>query len=353
MLKKNEDGLLKVEFPELKFMRLFMITGKTIKALFLTALLILPGVYCSESTDSGNGTLTVKLSDGMDNGKTILPSIDMSIAAYNITSTCTGETEVSVLGVAVSESSVEIDGLASGSWTITVSGVNADDTVIGMGVGTVDIAQGEDSTLSVVVSPLAGNGTLSLTASWDTASVGSSPELIASLTPVGGSAGTISFTIDVSQGTATYSNSAIPAGYYLLSLVLYDNEVNCGGAAEIVRIAEDQTSSGTISLSVNVHGVIVVTITQLMNDPVILTLENTMSSITTDSSMTITASTSNATDVVYSWYVDGISITADDEDTCTVNGDSLTEGQHRLDVIAITSDQARAGSTSHTFTVTQ
>ena len=156
----------------------------------------------------------------------------------------------------------------------------------------------------------------------------------------------------MSSGTAIYSDSTIAAGYYTLSLVLTDNETNCGGATEIVRIAADQTTSGNISLAVSDHGVIVITITQQMNDPVIVTLDNASSSITTESSMAITASVTNATSVTYYWYIDGVNVSSDTA-SYTVDGSTLAAGQHRLDVIAITSDLARAGSTSHSFTVTQ
>ena len=323
--------------------------------LFLTGLLslvLIQGCYQSDTGGKvGGGSLKIILSDGM-NSKTIEPGISMTIDTFEIYGTCSGQSDVSMSGISASQSSVEFEGLASGSWTFTVTGYNSEGTAIGSGQGTVSITQGDDATLAVIVAPYQGNGTLQLTASWDIASVGSSPELIATLTLLGGTADTVTFSIDVSSGTAIYSDSTIAAGYYTLSLVLTDNETNCGGATEIVRIAADQTTSGNISLAVSDHGVIVITITQQMNDPVIVTLDNASSSITTESSMAITASVTNATSVTYYWYIDGVNVSSDTA-SYTVDGSTLAAGQHRLDVIAITSDLARAGSTSHSFTVTQ
>lgn len=323
---------------------------------FLTVLLSLGFIQgCYQADMGGNdavGKLKIILSDKMNSSKTIVPSISMTIAAYDITGTCSGQADVSRTGISAAQGSVEFEELSSGSWTFTVTGRNSSGAAIGSGQGTVNITQGQDATLSIGISPLSGNGTLQLTASWSSGSVGSSPVLSATLTPLGGTAGTISFSMDVAGGTATYSNSSIAAGYYTLSLVLTDNGTNCGGATEVIRIAAGQTSAGNISLAVSNHGVIVITITQQMNDPVIVSLADTLSSITTGSSMTVTASVSNATGVIYYWYIDGESV-AVNVSSYTVNGGSLAAGQHRLDVIAITSDLARAGSTSHNFTVTQ
>lgn len=319
----------------------------------LLSLVLIQG--CDQADMGGNsesGTLKIILSDKMNNSKTITPSISMTIATYDITGSCSGQSDVSRQGVSSSQGSVEFEELASGSWTFVVTGRNSSGNAIGSGQGSVSITQGLDATLSVIVTPVQGNGTLQLTASWSAGSVGSSPVLNATLTPLGGIAGNINFSINVANGTATYSNSSIAAGYYTLSLVLTDNGTNCGGATEIVRIAAGQTSAGNISLAVSNHGVIVITITQQMNDPVIVSLEDTLSSITTGSSMTVTASVSNATGVTYYWYIDGENV-ATNVSSYTINGSSIAAGQHRLDVIAITSDLTRAGSTSHVFTVTQ
>lgn len=301
-------------------------------------------------SEDGISKVKILLSNNVENSKTIVPSISMTVATYNITGACTGQEDVTITAVPVSQSSVEFEGLASGSWLFTVTGFNASGTAIGSAQGSVSVIQGQDSQLALVVTPLSGNGTLQLTTSWSATSVGTNPVLNATLTPRGGSASAINFSINVSQGTATYSNSSIAAGYYVLSLELTDGDVHCGGATEIVRIAAGQTTVGNISLAVSNHGVITLTITQQMNDPIIVSLANTLSSITRSTSMTVTASASNASGVTFYWYIDGVSVTG--TTSCTINGSSLTVGQHRLDVIAFTPDNLRAGSVSFTFSVT-
>lgn len=322
----------------------------------LLSLMLIQGCKQGDHGVNGeNGTLRILLSDSMKSSKTIEPPISMIIASYDIIGTCPGQADVSISSITATQGSVEFDGLATGSWTFTVTGRNSEipTKAIGSGQGTVSITQGQDADLTIVILPLSGNGTLQLSASWRAESVGSNPVLSGSLKTLGPDEVEIaSFTMAVSGNTATYSNSAIVAGYYTLSIVLTDNGTNCGGVTEIVRIAADQTSTGNISIAVSNHGVIVITITQQMNDPVIVSLANTVSSITIVSSMNVTALLTNATAVTYYWYIDGESV-ATNVSSYTVNGSSLEVGQHRLDLIAITTDNTRAGSTSHVFTVTQ
>lgn len=326
-----------------------MSSGKTFKIFLLAAIIILSGINCYRISPNGSA-LNIVLSNNVDS-KAIVPSIDMIVTSYRITGTGPNDALLpTIADVPASQDTVEISDLSSGSWTITVTGLNSGGIAIGRGHGTVAVSQSDDSTLAIAVSPLTGSGTLHLTASWDTSSVGTNPVLNATLTPVGSTTSVIPFTMNVASSAAVYSNTAIEAGYYILSLVLLDGTSNCGGAVDIIRIAAGQTSSGIVSLVLSNHGVIGVTITQQMNEPVTVALSGILSSITAASSMTVAASASNASGVTYYWYIDGVSVA--NGSSYTVNGSTLASGQHRLDVLAITSDNLRAGSASFTFTVT-
>jgi len=332
-----------------------------IKVFLLAAFLVLPGIYCAKNpvTSNSDATLKIILSNKM-NTKAIEPDISMTVATYNITGVDEDNNAMTpVTNIPVSQTSVEMEGLPGGLWTITVTGLNAAGTSIGSGTGTVNVQEDQNATVAITVIPFTGNGALELTASWDPDLFSTSPFIHAHLIPLGSSADDLTnrivFTINSAQGTAAYSNSAISAGYYMLSLELTDSSglVNYGGAADVVRIASGRTSSGTISLVLSDHGVIIVTISQQMNEPVIVALSGTQSSITSAESMTVTASVSNATVAAYYWYIDGgIINSATGAASFTVSGSTLAAGQHRIDVLAVTSDNLRAGSVSYIFTVT-
>lgn len=95
-----------------------------------------------------------------------------------------------------------------------------------------------------------GSGSLSINTTWDPSLV-SNPIINATLTPAGGTASSITFTVDASLGTATYSNAALAAGYYELTVELFDGGTKKSGRTENILIAADETSSLTITFTLS------------------------------------------------------------------------------------------------------
>jgi hypothetical protein len=206
------------------------------------------------------------------------------------------------------------------------------------------------TSLAISVTPLSGNGTLNLDATWVSADV-PTPSIDAQLLPAAGSSIPIAFVMGT--GSATCSNSSIASGYYTLSLKLLDNGVLVTGAVEVVRIVKGQTTSGSFDFTkVNKGtGDIAVTITPAMSDPLSVTLTGQLAALASGASMTVTAAVpAGVGNVTYIWYLNGESKTAGVSPNLTL-GSALAAGFYRLDVTAFTAQGLRAGAATHRFTV--
>lgn len=137
-----------------------------------------------------------------------------------------------------------VNGLAFGTWSITVNDLNAGGTVIGSGQASATVRTGVSTPVSIAVTPLGGSGTFSLTVSWSTSQV-EVPSITASLIPQKGSSTDLNFPItnpSLGSQTQTYS---VACGYQTLILQLWDNNIAIMGAVEVVRIVAGQTTTGS------------------------------------------------------------------------------------------------------------
>ena len=316
-------------------------------SLCLGALLAFNSCQVPASGDSGGGSLAITISAGTS--RTLVPAIDMTIASYVITGAGPGG---STFSQSTSSAAATVSGLVFGQWTVTVSGKDAAGTVVGQGSGSVQVDTGTQSTLSVTVAPLPGNGTISLTVSW-TASNVQNPSLNAQLLPSTGSPIPLSFTLGT--GSASCQNTSIPAGYYTLSIQFLDSGVLAMGAVEVARIVSGQTTTGTFDFTQAniVTGGITIGITPVASDPLTVTLTGQVATVALGSSMTVTASVAgNVGNVSYMWFVNGASQgTGSNASPSFTVGNTLPVGVYRLDVTAITADGSRAGSATYTFNV--
>jgi hypothetical protein len=216
----------------------------------------------------------------------------------------------------------------------------------------VTIVAGSPATLAVNVAPLAGNGSLQVSVAWPAGQVGS-PSIQAQLLPANGAAIPLDFAF--SAGAATSDTTSVPAGYYTLTVQLYDNGVLVMGAVEVARIVQDQTTSGAFDFSIvnQVVGSITVAILPVMSDPLELGMTGQSESIQEGGSMTVTANVSNCNEnVAYVWYLNGQAIAAGSSASPSLAlGSGLSAGIYRLDVTAWTTDGLRAGTATADFTV--
>lgn len=299
------------------------------------------------SNPAEGGSLTVTIGKALS--LTLVPPIDMTIASYLISGSGPNG---SAFSQSTSGASATISGLVFGPWTVSVSAKNAAGTVVAQGSGSVNVDTGKQSSLSVTVSPLAGNGTITLSVSWTAANV-QSASVSAQLLSSSGSAIPLSFTMGA--GSASCQNAAIPAGYYTLTLQLLDNGVLLMGAVEVVRIVSAQTTSGTFDFTAANYatGGVQVGITPVISDPLAVTLTGQSPTLAVGSTMTVTAAVAgNVGNVTYVWYVNGQSKgTGSSASPSFSVGSGLAAGVYRLDVTAFTTDGLRAGAASCSFTV--
>ncbi|KKL76794.1 hypothetical protein LCGC14_2041320, partial [marine sediment metagenome] len=172
----------------------------------------------------------------------------------------------------------------------------------------------------------------------------------AELVPETGSSIPLTFNIDP-PGTATYTGSDIPTGYYTLVVQLIDSGVLTMGAVEVVRVVDGQTTSGTFEFyDINqLEGSIQVNITPVMNDPIAVTMSGQIAEFGAGGFMTVEASVPPETgNVTYVWYINGNALATGASYTTPSD---LFVGVYRLDVVAFTADGSRAGSATHTFRV--
>jgi len=312
----------------------------SVPALGLMVLFVLSVTTCRvpvSPASARSGSLQVAVASAI-NARTLLPSIDMTVASYAITGTGpngAGFTATST-GEAVTES-----GLAFGTWTVVVDATNASGQLIGTGSATAQVTTGETASVSVSVTPIAGTGMLSLGVSWPASQV-QTPSISATLTPALGAAQELAF--DISGSSASYTNGSVGNGYYTLAFTLKDNGIAVAGAVEVVRIVAGATTSGSYGFS-NVNapgGTLQVNITPAMADPLAVSITGGQETQGAGSTQALSAGVSNFSgNVVYVWYVNGASAGTGQS---FLFGAGMAAGYYRVDVTAFSADGTRGGS---------
>jgi len=306
----------------------------------------------SVSTDNSQsaataGSLTVAIKEQVS--RSILPTISMTPASYDISGTGPGSSTFSKSVAA--GSSTTIDGLAFGGWTITVVAKNDSGTPIGSGTGAVSVVSNASSSVSVTVLPYSGFGTLNLTVAWTPSEV-QAANVAAKLVPVTGTARDISFTVDSAAGTANFTAADVSAGYYTLTLKLRDNGYTAMGAVELVRVVKDQISSGNFTFTdINeATGKIDANITTDMGNPLSVAISGAAATKPANQSLTLTAAVADYSDnVTYVWYVNGESV---ETGSAYSFGTGWAQGFYRVDVTAYSANGNRAGSATAQIAVT-
>ncbi|MBN2039107.1 MAG: hypothetical protein JW864_03640 [Spirochaetes bacterium] len=302
---------------------------------------------CNPGTDE-KGALSFNLHFTDSNSeKTAIPDIDMSISYYDIT--LEGPDSESIF-IGNSSGSETVVNLTSGEWTVSAIAVNSDNLQIGTGSESVEILARKIVSCEIIVSPYDGFGGLQLNITWDGTITDSRIE--GNLDPAIGTVDPVDFTLD--SGVSYYENTSLTAGYYIMTIKLFNSSIECGGAVEVLRIVADDRTKASLHIQPSSgDGGAGVAITPEMNDPVEIVLSGGPESVQYGNSFTISAEAVNASDVIYSWFIDGSLM----ESGASYNSYSvpvdLAAGFHRLDIVIFTIDGLRGGSASHIFEVTE
>lgn len=293
----------------------------------------------TSSTSATNKLGTVDLSFSESVSRTILPSISMVIASYEVS--CIGPDGATLTETTQSDSNITLDNLLNGVWNLTVKAKNLDDALIGSGQTTVTVLSNETISATVIVFPIEGTGSLELNVTWPEESLYQA-EIESSLSPVEGQAEELGFTIV--GGEASCNLSDIATGYHTLVVKLFDNGILTAGTVEIVRIVAGETTVGNIDFDeINIaEGDIDINIEQQMKDPLEVVINGGSETKLVNKNKRLIASVNNCEEnIIYVWYVNGSVVETGDT---FMFGKEWAIGHYNIDVIAYTANGERAGS---------
>jgi len=302
---------------------------------------------------SSDDTGTISLSIETPMARTIAPNFDMNPASFVVTGSGPGGKTFSVTS---SKTSVTRNGLKTGSWSIAVNAMNAGNSLIARGTGVVSVTGNQTASLAVTIMPLPGNGSLSVSLTWTSASI-PSVSLVGELLPVSGAA--IPLTFSTGVGTATARAASVPAGYYTLIIQLFSAGTLVTGAVDVARIVQGQTTPGAYDFTqaVATGGItdpsLQVSVSPENTAPLEISLSGQATNLSAGSSITVTANAAGYEGTITCvWYLNGQSIVSGSPTSSSVTvGGNLPVGSYRLDVAAFSADGMRAGSSTCAFTI--
>ncbi len=335
---------------------MFIFKIKRTVSLTIPLLISLLSSGCNGNSSTGynspdsTGTLLLQLviqeSNLEKTNKAILPDLLLIIDHYEVILSGPNDEienhEADISGI------ISIDSLVIGEWTINVTAINSDNSPIASGDANVVVVEDQTTNCNIDIIPIEGNGTLSLTITWNVDLAGSAI-VIGQLESSTDAIPPILFLLDETNNT--YEINSLPSGYYSLNVTIYDNSVIYGGMSDIVRIVADVTTTSSIDISPTSNvGEINLTITPEMSDPIVIEFSGTMDSIVQGDSFTINTIV-DTTDVVYTWSLNGPEMLSGAAESSFSIPTDLEVGTHRLDVVIFTSDGLRGGSATHFFQV--
>ncbi|MBT3273895.1 MAG: hypothetical protein HN368_12125, partial [Spirochaetales bacterium] len=171
--------------------------------------------------------------------KTLSPDISSVPAYFEITGTGPSDESFSVSS---SEESTTFDGLIFGTWSVSAEVFNAESRLIGEGSGEVEIRSGETENLSIEISPITGQGDISVGLQW-AGDLLTNPAINAQLVGDGALSQTVNFAID-GVGSASVLMADVPSGYYTMTVNLLDGTAVVAGLTEVVRVMTGQITEG-------------------------------------------------------------------------------------------------------------
>lgn len=279
------------------------------------------------------GGITIWI-NGMSAGRTMLPSVDMTIDSYLIELSGPGDPENR--NVSGDASSVTIGALQPGDWSVVVTAKNANDTIVGVGESVVTVVAGQTANTTVGIRPAPGHGTFSLSLSWPDGVV-AQPSVAAVLHPTDGDSIPLNIPVDESSSPPSAAGeSTLAAGYYLLSLQLYDGSTLVWGTVEGVRIVSDHVTGGQVAVTLDdmdniATGSVNITFDTDLQNPISVTITGQETSLTAGADMNVTAQVDVTPDSI-AWYLNGQLF--QDQASATLSiGTGLSAGTHRLDAV--------------------
>ncbi len=289
---------------------------------------------CTQSQPAAVATGSLMLCFGQPNlgARTIVPSVDLDIASYDVQGS--GPDGAAFSASAVTGASSQWDDLAAGSWEVTADGKNAEGVVVATGAATATIVAGETAQATITVAPPDGQGSIQVDVSWPAPLV-STPSVIASLATEDGTTFALTTTLTSDGGSCT--TGQVGSGYYYLSVQLWNGDKLVWGRTEAVRILAGEVTRAAYPLAAqDVNGTpqggLALTIQPDLMTPFTVTLSGIQPILPLHTDMTVSAS-SEAEPDAWRWFVDGQQVPGSGSPTLTV-GSALSPGNYWLDVVA-------------------
>lgn len=295
-------------------------------------------VSCQDEGPSGSSAkLSIRLSDRSMEARTIMPATAlMQIRKYKVSGSGPGSASFGPLYSL--DSTITVENLSVGQWTISATALNAEDKEISSGSGEFNIGRGQND-VTVVLDRMPGSGQLQLNLDWDEdITYLDRIKLDVSVQDISGSE-----IYSVSRDSDTVSEGIsvlIPlnAGCYLVSVQVSDQDGSLDvGATEAVRIIQGTVSVGSMHLQGSKPvGNPSLVFENRVGVPMAFYLEYSPANISVGNTVTLQAgydsldSSIDASSLVYQWFCDGVQFYSGSSATCNI---TALQGIHRYDVI--------------------
>jgi hypothetical protein len=189
-------------------------------------------------------------------------------------------------------------------------------------------------------------GSLMLTTQWDPA-VMQSALIKVKLDPAIGSEETIDFCL--TEESNYYENTSMPSGYYFLTVQFVDNGITFGGAAELIKIIPDSATKTSIKISTFLSGKWPCLEIIPRSDSIKLTLNNDKNTISSKKAPLINGPTIDSSNIIYTWFVDGILTASGINISELTMPDDLVKGYHRIDLSILSIDGLHGGNATQVY----
>ena len=331
---------------------------KRLSAFFCVMTVLLLLVACSENP----GTTTMRLvlsTESCEGGRTLLPtdSTLLDVSRYTVSGTGpNGKTFTK----STDSSSVEIEGLTIGEWTVTAKGLNREGTELVSGASTFRLTS-TATPQTIVLDTLIGTGAFSFSLDWSLCDVANpamevyltGPDMRSDEVP-------LDVTLNTQTKTATVSET-LTAGSYKVRVLLKDGSQLVAGLVEAVRISNGTSTSGSHTFHFNELGpTTLMYFTDATGTPIrgSLSASGNPESFLDGLQYTYVFSFTDPDNVSteglsLDWYYDGSLVQSDT--TLTRSGSSLSQvvgnGVHRIDAVVYNKLLGSTGSAAYTFSV--
>ncbi len=337
--------------------------------LIVSTLIIFSLIGCNQEAMPGqHGSVTFHLtpSDRLAS-RTILPEASLGtplgIHTYTIVGTGPNNQKLNVT-TATNASSVKIDNLLVGNWEFIATAYNNDGKALARGTINVYIIQNTEP-ISFPLTEVVGNGNLSISFTWNTEQVNSGSTFNFTLIDESGNTVvaqpattpplTVSSTHSMSEGTGSATYTGLPAGFYQAVATISSDGVQIAGFSDSVRIINETTSSATVNLIIGkVIDDVTFTISDTTHEPIegTITINPTTPTVGDSTTLTYSANLPDAvkeSDLIYSWFIDGVKITSATTKTLTI---TALAGTTRYDVVVGIDGAQSLGSASTSIEIT-